>query len=187
MINILIALAILIYLYDLYVNMINYSKPEKRKLYIAVPEIPLLQVEKPTNSIIQSPDIWNLKTPKDLSFLQQNLRNQSLDIQCITYNPIKSGKIYVIKTSTGNSLKFFGIVVKERKKYAIFYDSSRKEKKIFLVSKREKIDKFLLLKDIKSDSIILENLSNCPQKQIITLEILSINMTKYQKQKEEAK
>jgi len=185
MFNILLTVFILMYIYYLYLDIISYSKPEKQKININIPEIPTLKAEKIQSSVIGEPKIWDLKYVKNIAILNKKIKQ--FENKCITYFFKKRGKIYTIELSTGKNLKFFGITEKENKKYAIFYDKSKKNKKVFLVKEGEKIDKFLILKKITNNNVVLENISNCKQKQIITLEILSVDIKKYKKKKEEIK
>lgn len=166
------------YLYFQYKSILNSVIPERKKVEIKVPSIPPIKVELPENALVLAqPDLWNLKPTKVV--LPTTTQNQQLPQNtCVLYTPRKSGKTYILQSSTGQTIKFFGIAVRKNEKYAIFYDPLRETKKVFLVKKGEKINQNLILKDIKDNNIILTNTSNCEEKQMITLKILSVNEEK---------
>jgi len=186
LINVFSFLILLVYLFTnlrVLMNEINSSHSGFKMDEITVPSIGVIL---PSESPIGDSEIWNLKKREKF---QNAVSSNGSSVKgenfpgCAEYTTGKKGNVEFLKGPDGKEILFFGVVVKNRKRYAVFYDPSRPESKIFLLREGDLLGDKLKLKKIGRETLELLPVS-CDKPQVVKLHIFYINIEEFQKREE---
>jgi len=172
---IICAVLSILYIYKLYKEIFFQTSPQINSSFITLPEIPPLEIETVKKYYFDDAELWNIKPEEIKTQLGVVEKENKLSKNCINYSIEKIGKIYEINNTFGKVFQFFGIVERNGKKFAVFYDKTKKENKILLVKEGQKIDRHLILKKITENSIIIDNKKSCKNENQLILEIFEIS------------
>ena len=164
-------------------NEINFSHSGFKMEEVTVPSI---GVVLPSESLIGDSKIWNLKGREKLqSAVSPNGSSAKGENSsgCAGYTTGKKGKIEFLKGPDGKEIVFFGVVVKNRKKYAVFYDASRPETKVLLLKEGDLLSDKLKVGRIGRETLELLPVS-CDNPQVLKLRVFYIDIEEFQKREE---
>jgi hypothetical protein len=145
--------------------------------------VPSINITLPSNSLIGKPKLWNLEKQenfKNIAISKGNNLSSLTNTECANYIVGRTGKIEFLKFPDGKQFLFFGVVVKNGKRYVVFYNPSNPKTKIILLKEGDLLNGKIKVKKIGEEILELIPLS-CKKPQILRLHIFYIDIKDFQK------